>query len=120
MINSLSLLIIIPLLSMVLLLLANSNLLIKRIALGGSILQLFYSIFLLFLYIQQKGNSQFSFTNTYSWFKSLNIEFSTGIDGISISMILLTSLVVLAGILVSWDIDFRVKEFFILLLLLCT
>lgn len=118
MIDKLSLLLIIPLVSAVLLLVVNNKQLIKRIALAGAVIQLLYSIFLLFAFIKQGRNSQFSFINSVSWFKSFNVEFFTGIDGISISMILLTSVVVLAGILVSWDVDERVKEFFLLLKLL--
>src|SRR5207253_5134710 len=41
-----------------------------------------------------------------------------GVDGISVSMILLTAFVVLAGVLVSWRIETLSKEFFFLLLLL--
>ena len=34
-----------------------------------------------------------------------NINFHVGVDGISVAMILLTSFVVMAGVLVSWNID---------------
>jgi NADH-quinone oxidoreductase subunit M len=48
----------------------------------------------------------------------LNINFHIGVDGISISMILLTAFVVLAGVLVSWREDRMSKEFFFLLIFL--
>jgi NADH-quinone oxidoreductase subunit M len=51
-------------------------------------------------------------------FPALNIEFHTGVDGISIAMILLTAFVVLAGVLVSWKVTDLSKEFFFLLLML--
>jgi NADH-quinone oxidoreductase subunit M len=41
-----------------------------------------------------------------------------GVDGISVAMILLTSLVVAAGVLVSWKIEKMTKEFYFLLILL--
>jgi NADH-quinone oxidoreductase subunit M len=48
----------------------------------------------------------------------LNIEYFVGVDGISVAMILLTSFVVMAGILVSWKMEKLSKEFFFLLLFL--
>ncbi|MCC6721929.1 MAG: NADH-quinone oxidoreductase subunit M [Bacteroidia bacterium] len=118
--TNLSALIIIPLLFILLLLFSKDKLLIKKISLFGAIVQLIYIIFILIAYINQSHKEDFTFINSFSWFKSLNIDYITGIDGISISMLLMTSVVVLAGILVSWKIDFRVKEFFILLYLLST
>ncbi|MEO5647706.1 MAG: NADH-quinone oxidoreductase subunit M, partial [Chitinophagaceae bacterium] len=46
------------------------------------------------------------------------INYHVGVDGISIAMILLSSFVVLAGVLVSWKIEKMSKEFFFLLILL--
>ncbi|MFM7726224.1 MAG: NADH-quinone oxidoreductase subunit M, partial [Flavobacteriales bacterium] len=53
-----------------------------------------------------------------SWFPSLHIDYHVGVDGIAVSMIALTALVVLAGVLVSWNVSSRSNEFFFLLLLL--
>ena len=36
------------------------------------------------------------------WFAPLHINYSVGVDGISVAMIMLTASVVLAGVLVSW------------------
>lgn len=54
----------------------------------------------------------------YPLFSSLGINFHFGVDGISVAMILLTSFVVIAGVLVSWNIEKMTKEFYFLLLLL--
>jgi NADH-quinone oxidoreductase subunit M len=43
-----------------------------------------------------------------------------GVDGISVSMILLTSIVTFAGVFVSWQVNSLTKEFFISLILLAT
>jgi NADH-quinone oxidoreductase subunit M len=48
----------------------------------------------------------------------LGISFHIGVDGISIAMILLTALVVMAGVLVSFTMETLYKEFFFLLMLL--
>src|SRR5437764_2649587 len=58
------------------------------------------------------------FENNYTWYAPLNINIHIGVDGISVAMMLLTSFVVLAGVLVSWNIDKLSKEFFFLLLFL--
>ena len=60
------------------------------------------------------------FVKDYLWFKSLNIHYAVGVDGISVAMIALTSLVVFAGIFASWEVEFLTKEFFISLILLAT
>jgi NADH-quinone oxidoreductase subunit M len=60
----------------------------------------------------------FVFEQSFEWFPSLGIQFLIGVDGISIAMILLTALVVVAGILVSFTMEELHKEFFFLLILL--
>ncbi len=54
------------------------------------------------------------------WFKSLGIQYFVGIDGISLAMVILTSIVIFAGVLASWYVNIRTKEFFVLLLTLVT
>ncbi len=93
----------------------------KWMALLGSVVQLVACIILLRLFLQQPDatlSGALLFQNDYTWYSSLNIHLHTGIDGISLSMILLTSLVMLAGVLVSWNIQKMTKEFFMLLMLL--
>ncbi|HUS35731.1 MAG TPA: proton-conducting transporter membrane subunit, partial [Verrucomicrobiae bacterium] len=46
------------------------------------------------------------------WIRSLGIDYRLGVDGISVVLVLLTSVASLAGILFSWDIEHRAKEFF--------
>ena len=48
------------------------------------------------------------------------IRFYLGVDGISATMALLTGVVAFAGTLVSWKIDYRTKDFFILYFTLIT
>ena len=60
------------------------------------------------------------FVTDYFWFPSLNIHFTTGVDGIAVAMIMLTSIVVFAGIFASWEMEDLAREFFISLILLAT
>src|SRR6266446_6180649 len=46
------------------------------------------------------------------WIPSLGIEYHLAADGISLTLVLLTGLAAIAGILFSWNIEYRTKEFF--------
>jgi NADH-quinone oxidoreductase subunit M len=46
------------------------------------------------------------------WIPSLGIEYHLAADGISLTLVLLTGLAAIAGILFSWNIQYRTKEFF--------
>jgi NADH-quinone oxidoreductase subunit M len=63
-------------------------------------------------------NEQFLFLYDYSWFANWNIHISLGVDGMAMTMLLMTAFVVLAGSLISWNMEKLPKEFFILLNLL--
>src|SRR5437764_9658071 len=47
-----------------------------------------------------------------SWIPSLGIEYHLAADGISFSLVLLTGIAAIAGVLFSWNIEHRAKEFF--------
>src|SRR5436189_2061277 len=46
------------------------------------------------------------------WVPSLGIEYHLAADGISLTLVLLTGLAAVGGILFSWSIEHRAKEFF--------
>jgi NADH-quinone oxidoreductase subunit M len=52
------------------------------------------------------------------WIPTLGIEYHLAADGISLSLILLTGIIGITGVLFSWNIDHRVNEFFFFYLLL--
>jgi len=52
------------------------------------------------------------------WIPSLGIEYHLGFDGISLTLVVLTGLAAVAGILFSWNIEHRAREFFALFLTL--
>jgi NADH-quinone oxidoreductase subunit M len=52
------------------------------------------------------------------WVPSLGITFSLKADGISLTLLLLTGIIGVCGVLFSWNIDQRIKEFFGFYLLL--
>src|SRR3989304_1470812 len=60
------------------------------------------------------------FVEKIPWVPAYNINYFVGIDGISISMVLLTALLSFLCIFASWNIDKSVKGYFALFLLLDT
>jgi NADH-quinone oxidoreductase subunit M len=104
--------------------------LIRWIAAVGCGSHLILTAFVTFCYcIAMKGDSASMQTSTLTklylvekvpWFESLGIQYFVGIDGISLAMVILTSIVIFAGVLASWYVETRTKEFFALLLILVT
>ena len=117
---NLTLLIIIPLITSIGILLCNKVKQVRLISLAGAAVQLVLAFYLLFEYVQQNkvDSGEMLFQYSYSWFRPLHINYHVGVDGISIAMILLTTFIVIAGILVSWTMETLSKEFFFLLMLL--
>jgi NADH-quinone oxidoreductase subunit M len=60
------------------------------------------------------------FKETLEWIPSLGIQYSLGVDGISITMILLTLIIGLVAVLASWNIDKLQRGYFAMFLLLQT
>ncbi len=118
---NLSLLILLPLLTAATVLLMRNAAQVRWVSLAGASVQLVLAFVLLVFYNQQRvgGNTaQMLFETQYNWFPSWNISFHLGVDGISVAMILLTAFIVIAGVLVSWNVTKMTKEFYFLLVLL--
>src|SRR5215831_19825664 len=91
---------------------------IRWTALLISILAFAFSLYLPFSY--HSGQPGFQFEVNHPWIGQV-IHYHMGADGVSMWLVLLTTLLVPLGVLVSWkSIHDRVKEFFVLLLLLET
>ncbi len=52
------------------------------------------------------------------WVKALGIRYHLGYDGISLTLALLTGIAAVAGVLFSWNIEHRTREFFAFFLIL--
>ncbi|MFN8242861.1 MAG: NADH-quinone oxidoreductase subunit M [Ferruginibacter sp.] len=118
---NLLLLILIPLLTALLILFMRNGNQVRWVSFAGSVAQLVLAVvlFLSFRHERQIGNqARMLFEQKHNWFPSWHISFHLGVDGVSIAMILLTAFVVLAGVLVSWNVEKMTKEFYFLLILL--
>jgi NADH-quinone oxidoreductase subunit M len=67
-----------------------------------------------------EGNGFFDFQyyESYAWIESLGINYTVGLDGISLPLFLLTALLSTLSILFSWDTKLRPKAYFGLMLVL--
>ncbi|MDE5929747.1 MAG: NADH-quinone oxidoreductase subunit M, partial [Muribaculaceae bacterium] len=95
---------------------------IRAVAVVGSLALLALSVVLLVQYldIRATGNEEpMLFVDSWTWFEPLNINLAVGVDGISVAMLLLSSVIVLAGSFASWTIA-QPKAFFLWLILLST
>lgn len=59
-----------------------------------------------------------AFVEKVPWVESLGISYHVGVDGLSAPMVLLTGMVAVAGVLISWNIQDRIREFMAFFLLL--
>ena len=122
--NIINYLLILPLFGILSLLLIPSwnHLLLKKTALLFSSLTFILSIFLWIWFNAALG--QFQYTSKLIWISSLNLNFTIGVDGISLFFILLTTLLIFLCLLVSWGtikqnlklylISFLLLEFFLI------
>ena len=62
-------------------------------------------------FVQFKPGEMVTVANV-QWIPSLGINYHLAADGISLTLVLLTGLAAVAGILFSWNIEHRAKEFF--------
>ena len=89
----------------------------------GMGIQLILAVYLMVFYMSQAGVNnlhEIIFQSDSVWFPSLNIHYYVGVDGIASAMILLTAIVIFAGVFASWKVEFLPREFFISLIVLAT
>ena len=91
---------------------------IKAIAAVSTLVSLILSVLIFLAYDQTIGGMQFK--EDILWIKDLGVSYSLGVDGISLPLLLLTNLIGFSAVYASWNNKDRVKEFFILLLILIT
>ena len=92
---------------------------IRWTALGASLVTLLLTLFLYFGYNVVQGGYQFV-EGPYPWVPALGISYFMAVDGISSPLMLLGALVVTFGVMVSWNVEERPREFFAFLMFLAT
>ncbi|MDE2310097.1 MAG: NADH-quinone oxidoreductase subunit M [Betaproteobacteria bacterium] len=89
----------------------------RRIALAFSLLVFAASLPLWYLF--DTSSHEMQFVTRVSWIPAFNINYAVGVDGISVLLVLLTTLVTPMCVLCSWKaIDTRVKEYMMAILIM--
>jgi NADH-quinone oxidoreductase subunit M len=91
---------------------------VRMAALAAATFALLLSIWVYFAYDVAAGGYQF--VEKYTWLPSLGISYHVGVDGMNTPLVLLTGVVMFTGVLISWGIDDRPREFFAFLFILAT
>lgn len=92
--------------------------LLRLTALIFSLLSFILSLQLLFGYQSAEGTMQF--IEKASWIPAFGINYHVGIDGLSMPLVVLTTVLSLLSIIASFNIELRVKEYFFWFLILET
>jgi NADH-quinone oxidoreductase subunit M len=91
---------------------------IRVTALSAAVLALSLSIWVYFTYDKAVGGYQF--IEKYNWMPMLGISLYFGVDGMSAPLLLLTGIVMVTGVMISWGIEDRPREFFAFLFVLAS
>ncbi len=120
--NPLIYFVVIPLLMLGALALCANIKQIRAVAVAGSVALMALSTYVLLEYLDMRAagdNAPMLFVDSWQWFTPLNIHLAVGVDGISIAMLVLSSVIIFAGSFASWQIP-QPKAFFLWLILLST
>lgn len=104
--------------AVVLLLPKEKTALIRWVATLASLVPLGLSVWLWSAY--DPTGAGFQFVERAVWYEAIGSSYFLGVDGISVSMVLLTTLLTPLSLLISWNIQDRVRTFMTLFLLLET
>ena len=96
---------------------------VRGVMVAGSSCLLAMSIWLTLHFIGERaaGNTEEMILRASTeWFPALHINYEVGVDGISVVMLLLSSIIVFTGTFASWKLKPLTKEFFMWFTLLST
>ena len=91
---------------------------VRVTALAAAVVALVLSIWVYFSYDTSLGGYQF--IERYDWLPMLGISYVVGVDGMNAPLVLLTGVVMFTGVLISWGIEDRPREFFAFLFILAS
>lgn len=92
----------------------NYRFLIRLLALSATLLSMLLAFRLFWLF--DTGEAGYQFEQVIPWVNALGITYHVGVDGLNVGLILMGAIVSFAAACVSWEIQDRQKEFYVLLL----
>ena len=118
----LTLFVVMPVLTVIALVLTKGQNNFRLVTLAGATIQVIMAFNLLYQFLHLENGPTMEqpmvFMRDLMWFAPFNIHYLIGVDGISVLMILLTSIIVFTGTFISWKVSDLPKEFFIWLIVL--
>ncbi|MCS6831254.1 MAG: NADH-quinone oxidoreductase subunit M [bacterium] len=118
--HTLSLTILVPFTTSLLILLVppERKTVMRVMAAVASGITLLLSLWLCLRFDFAKGGIQFE--ERLEWVPLAGVSYHLGVDGVSITLVLLTAFIIFTGVFASWTIEYRTKDFLSLLLFLVT
>lgn len=113
--NFLSLFVLIPVLMTCAMFCTSNARTVRTVMMTGAsmLLALAVALTVLFLGERASGNTaEMLYTADAVWYAPLNIHYSVGVDGISVAMLLLSSIIVFTGVMASWKMAVMPREYF--------
>lgn len=112
--NILSLFVLIPVLMIIFLFLCKGMKQIRTVMLIGASLLMILSAVLTVMFIKERAvsDAEMLFVSSTTWYAPLNIAYTVGVDGISVVMLILSSIIVFTGVFSSWNMNMA-KEYFL-------
>ncbi len=89
---------------------------IRAVMVTGSTLLLVMAAYLTIKFLGDRAagaTDEMLYTASFNWFEPLHIKYSVGVDGISVAMLLLSSVIVFTGTFASWQLKPLTKEYFL-------
>ena len=114
--NFLSLFVLVPMVMLLGLWLAKGVKAVRGVMVVGSAALLALAIYLTIDFLGQRaaGNdAEMLYQASFTWFEPLNISYRTGVDGISVAMLLLSAIIVFTGTFASWRLNPNLKDYFL-------
>jgi NADH-quinone oxidoreductase subunit M len=98
---------------------ANFRVVMRGVALLATLLSALLAILMFVLFNwAEVAASGYRFDQQIPWVTALGISYHVGVDGINVGLVLMGAIVAFAAACVSWEIQDREKEFYILLLVM--
>ena len=94
---------------------ADKRVLLRQVSIAATLLPLLLSVWVCAAYDRTAGGYQF--VQKTPWVEAFGISYHVGVDGINSLLLLLVGLGSFAGVLVSSSVKGRIKEYYILFLL---
>jgi NADH-quinone oxidoreductase subunit M len=112
--NILSLFVVIPVFMILFLFLCKDMKQIRTVMVMGASALLILATTLTVLFIQERAvsDAEMLFVSSTVWYAPLNITYAVGVDGISVVMLILSSIIVFTGVFSSWNMNMA-KEYFL-------